>query len=124
MRDFRNQPNTHARGKLGEDLAAAWLVEQGYRIVARNVRTRGGEIDIVARDGETLCFLEVKARAGADYGPAIAAVTPAKQRRLARAATAYLVHRQADGPCRFDVLGMDLEHGEWRFTLIRDAFQA
>ena len=120
MRDFTRQPSTHARGNVAEELAASWLTEQGYRIVARNVRTRAGEIDIVARDGDTLCFLEV---ATADYGPAIAAVTPAKQRRLARAASAYLVHRASEGPCRFDVLGMDLENGTWHYTLIRDAFQ-
>ena len=109
---------------MGEDRASAWLIEQGYRIVERNVTTKAGEIDVVARDGETLCFIEVKARSTGDYGPAIEAVTPRKMRKIARTASLYLVSHPTDAPCRFDVLGMDLGDDGWRFTLVRDAFQA
>jgi putative endonuclease len=120
---FRHQPHTRARGRIGEDRAAEWLRRQGYEIVERNVATRSGEIDVVARDGETLCFIEVKARSNRAYGPAIEAVTPWKQRRLARASALYLLANPTDAPCRFDVLGMDLEDGTWSYTLVRDAFQ-
>ncbi len=125
MRDdsFREQPHRRAQGKLGEEAAVEWLKRQGYRIVARNVTYRGGELDAVARDGDTLCFVEIKARANRAYGPAIHAVTPHKQRKLARAAALYLVLHPTDAPCRFDVLGMDLTDDGWQFTLVRDAFQ-
>ncbi len=102
-----------------------YLESQGFEIVARNATTKVGEIDLVAREGETLCFVEIKARSGDRYGPAIAAVNPAKQRRLARAAAMYLALERWQGPCRFDVLGLDAQQdgGSWSFTLIRDAFR-
>ena len=121
--DFREQPHARARGKAGEDDAARWLAAHGYEILARNVVNHGGEIDVVATDGGTVCFLEVKARDGDRYGAAIEAVGFAKQRRLSRAAALYLTsrgwHRRA---CRFDVLGLDREGPGWRYTLIKNAF--
>ena len=119
---FEDQPHNRGRGRIGEDDAVDWLLAQGYRVVERNVQDRGGEIDLVARDGAVLCFVEIKARATDRFGPAIAAVTPHKQRRLARAAARYLARKRWRGPCRFDVLGLDLEGDRWRFTLVRDAF--
>jgi putative endonuclease len=121
--DFHEQPHARGRGKVGEDDAVRWLETQGYRILARNVVNHGGEIDVVAQEGDALCFVEIKARAGDRYGPAIAAVGFAKQRRLSRAAALYLsVRGWHNRSCRFDVLGLD--HGEagWRFTMIRNAF--
>jgi putative endonuclease len=122
--DFREQPHARARGKVGEDDAVRWLERQGYRILARNVVNHGGEIDVVALDGGTLCFLEIKARSGDRLGSAIEAVGFSKQRRLSRAAALYLTARGWHGrPCRFDVLGLDREpDGAWRYTLIRNAF--
>jgi putative endonuclease len=131
--DFREQPHMRARGKAGEDDAARWLAAQGYEILARNVVNHGGEIDIVAIDlvatnsgatgGGTVCFVEIKARAGDRYGPAIAAVGFTKQRRLSRAAVLYLTYRGWHGrACRFDVLGLDREGEAWRYTLIKNAF--
>ncbi len=120
---FRHQPHTRAQGRVGEQRAIDWLRQEGYRIVERNVTTRSGEIDAVAREGDTLCFVEIKARANRAYGPAIHAVTPQKQRKLARAAALYLVLHPTDAPCRFDVLAMDLTDDGWQFTLVRDAFQ-
>ncbi len=77
----------------------------------------------MAREGETLCFVEVKARTSDRYGPAVAAVGSVKRRRLARAAALYLVAHPWTGPCRFDVLGLDRRaDGDWEFTLVRDAF--
>jgi putative endonuclease len=120
--EFELQAHTRGRGKVGEDAAVRWLAGEGYLVLERNVVTHAGEIDVVARDGEWLVFLEIKARGSAAYGPAIAAVGPAKQRRLSRAAALYLAIRHLAGPCRFDVLGLDAEAGGWRYTLVRDAF--
>jgi len=120
--EFELQTHTRGRGKVGEEAAVRWLKDQGYRILERNVVTHAGEIDVVARDGEALVFMEIKARGSAAYGPAIAAVGPAKQRRVSRAAALYLAIRHLDGPCRFDVLGLDAIEGGWRYTLVRDAF--
>ncbi|HEX9671331.1 MAG TPA: YraN family protein [Thermoanaerobaculia bacterium] len=118
------QPGTHTRGRgrAGEDQAVRWLERQGYRILDRNVVNRGGEIDVVARDGDTICFVEIKARGGAAYGAALAAVTPAKQRRLARAAALHLALHGLSGACRFDVLGLDWTADGWEYSLVRDAF--
>jgi putative endonuclease len=120
---FQDQPHNRGRGKAGEDDAVRWLTAQGYAIVERNVVNHGGEIDVVAREGETLCFIEIKARASDAFGPAIAAVDLRKQRRVSRAAALYLaIHGHRDTPCRFDVLGLDRAGNGWRYTLIRDAF--
>ena len=123
MSGFSSQPHNRARGKVGEDDAIRWLEGQGYQVVERNVVNHGGEIDLVARDGDTLCFVEIKARASDAYGPAIAAVDFRKQRRISRAAALYLaVKGHRDIPCRFDVIGLDRTPGGWRYTLVRDAF--
>ena len=124
LKGFGDLPHTHARGAAGEEAAEEFLRMSGYRIVARNVRTKVGEIDLVALDGETLCFIEIKTRATAEYGRAIEAVGPQKQRRLAKAALLFLAKNRSQRPCRFDVLGLDrLEDGSWRITYVRDAFQ-
>jgi putative endonuclease len=119
-----SRTSTHARGRAAEQAAAAWLTGQGYQILERNVVNHAGEIDLVARDsGGVLCFIEVKARATATFGPAIAAVGPAKRRRLSRAAALHLALRGLHHtPCRFDVLGLDWTGTAWRYTLVRDAF--
>ena len=80
-------------GAGGGGRRRGWLAVHGYEILVRNLVNHGGEIDVVARDGATLCFLEIKARDGDRYGPAIAAVTFTKQRRLSRAASLYLASR-------------------------------
>lgn len=122
-RGFREQPHARGRGKVGEDDAVRWLGTQGYEILARNVVNHGGEIDVVATDGGTLCFLEIKARDGDRHGLAVEAVGFAKQRRLSRAAALYLTARGWHGrACRFDVLGLDREGEGWRYTLLKNAF--
>ena len=99
-------------GKLGENLACAALKQRGYAIIATRYRTKLGEIDIVARDGDTTVFVEVKARAGEEFGGAAAAVTGWKQRKVALMAMDYLVrHRLEDTPCRFDVVTVDVFDG-------------
>jgi putative endonuclease len=126
MRDerFREQPHTRAQGDVGEDDAVDWLCRQGYRVVDRNVVSYAGELDVVARDGETLCFVEIKARSSRAYGPAIVAISKQKQRKIARAAALYLASHPTDLACRFDVLAMDLSDDGWHYTLVRDAFLA
>lgn len=120
---FRRQHHARARGRSAEDTAVAWLEQQGYRIHERNHSTPAGELDVVASEGETLCFIEIKARAGQVFGPAVAAVTPQKQGRLVRAAALYLARRPFSGPCRFDILGLDSGPEGWEFTLVRNAFE-
>lgn len=130
VRDFFRQPHARGKGRVAEDRAVAWLKHRGYRIVARNVENAGGELDLVARDGDTLCFVEIKARADAAFGGAVAAVDWKKRRKLVRAARAFLAKHPWDGPCRFDVVGLDLsespETGERgpSVTLLKNAFQA
>ena len=120
---FQEHPHNRGRGKIGEDDAVGWLVRQGYRVVERNVVNHAGEIDLVAWEGQTLCFVEIKARASGTFGPAIAAVDFRKQRRISRAAALYLAMKgPRDVPCRFDVLGLDRQGDGWRYTLVRDAF--
>jgi putative endonuclease len=123
--DFEAQPHTRARGRSGEDAACEFLAAAGYRILERNVSTEAGEIDVVASDGDTLCFVEVKARADDEHGPAIAFVGPRKQRRLARCVALYLATHDVRGrPVRFDVVGLEREAGAWRCELVRSAFEA
>jgi putative endonuclease len=113
-------------GKLGENLACAALIERGYVIIARRHRTKLGEIDIIARDGDTTVFVEVKSRAGDEFGGGAAAVTAWKQRKVAQMAMDYLVrHRLEDQPCRFDVVTVDVVNGqEPRVEIYMNAFES
>jgi putative endonuclease len=111
-------------GKAGEELAVRYLCQQGYQILERNYRCRFGEIDLIARDGTTLAFIEVKTRRSQKFGPPAAAVTIEKQRHLVKASQVYLSRkRQADEFCRFDVVTIELSMGKTRIELIKDAFQ-
>jgi putative endonuclease len=94
-------------GRQAEDDACQLLRQLGYAIVARNWFFRGGELDIVARDGRTLVFVEVKARSGEGFGGPEAAVDRAKQRRIVAAAKAFIAHTDADLPARFDVVAWE-----------------
>jgi putative endonuclease len=112
-------------GKIGEDLACRELERRGYAIVARRFRVRSGELDIVARDGGVLVFVEVKTRAGRRFGSAAEAVTSAKQRRIGLLAHEYLLrHRMSDCPCRFDVVSVHVDAGMPAVEIIRNAFDA
>jgi len=112
-------------GKMGEDLACAELARRGYAILERRYRTRYGEIDIVARSGASLVFVEVKARDGNEFGGAEAAVTVNKQQRIVRMAIDFLARRRMqDQPCRFDVVTIDFEGGRPRIEVYPHAFTA
>ena len=100
-------------GKQGEDLACRELRRRGYAVLARRYRTRWGEIDIVARDGDTLVFVEVKTRRSTGFGGPVAAVNVMKQSRLIDMARGYLVGLPGpEPPCSFDVVGVTLPEGE------------
>ena len=115
-----NDTTTHL-GQRAEDLAARFLERHGLAVIARNHRCRGGEIDLVCRDGRTLVFVEVRLRRNGDFGGAAASITPAKQRRIALAAQHYLAATgRHDHDCRFDCILFDGHDIEW----IRDAFSA
>jgi len=94
-------------GAAGESFAAESLQQLGWQILARSYRHRLGEIDLIARDGETLVFIEVKTRTGIAHGLPVDAVNHDKQRRITRTALAYLKHHGwLDCRCRFDVIAV------------------
>ncbi|MBO9536223.1 YraN family protein [Herbaspirillum sp.] len=107
-------------GAAAEDAALAHLRGHGLVLVERNFRCKGGEIDLVMRDGDALVFVEVRARASRSHGGAAASVTPAKQRRLIVAAQSFLQRYPSPPPCRFDVVGFDGPEVEW----LRNAIEA
>jgi putative endonuclease len=112
-------------GKTGEDLACRELQRRGYEIVARRYRRRSGELDIIARDGATIVFVEVKTRRGRMFGDAVEAVTAWKQRRMSRLAAEYLMrHRLSHCPCRFDVVSIHFDAGCPKVEVFQNAFDA
>jgi putative endonuclease len=96
-------------GGDAEEVAARFLARRGLQVIARNYRTRLGEIDLVARDGATLVFVEVRMRAGssARFGGAAASVDSRKRRRIEAAARQFLARLAHEPPCRFDVVTLD-----------------
>jgi putative endonuclease len=119
--------STSERGHWGEEIAVHALEARQYVIVERNWRCRAGEIDIVARDGETWVFIEVKLRQGEAHGLPEEAVTPSKQSRLLQAAEMYLdAHDLHDVPSRIDVVAISLgPSGKvHRLALYQDAVRA
>lgn len=112
-------------GNAAEDLACTYLERAGLRILVRNYRVRGGEIDCIALDGNTLVFVEVRLRRNTRFGGAAASIDTRKQQRIIHAARCYLMRypKQAERPCRFDCVlldNLDTNQPEW----IKDAFQA
>jgi len=114
-------------GELGENLACDELRRRGYAILERRYRTRFGEIDIIARDGESLVFVEVRRKSHDDCGSAIESIGPQKQRRIVRMAVDYMARNDLYDRCavRFDVVAIDDQpDGTPRITVVRDAFTA
>ena len=114
--------STQVIGKRAEDLAARFLEQRGLAILARNFRCRGGEIDLVCREGSALVFVEVRLRRNVNFGGAAASITAHKQKRIILAARHYLAARAcADADCRFDCVllsGSEAKAIEWE----RNAF--
>ncbi len=112
-----------ALGRRGERIAERHLRRRGYRILARNFRAAGAEVDLVAMDGETLVFVEVKTRLSTGAGMPEEAVNLYKQRHLRRAAEIYaLGHRAQDRAIRFDVVAIRQDGAGRHLELLRDAF--
>lgn len=112
--------NKRQLGANYEQLASEYLREQGYEILKCNFRCRSGEIDLIAREGEVLCFVEVKYRAGSACGSPLEAVGYHKQRQILKVARYYLMKNDMtmDTPCRFDVVAIEGKE----ITLLRNAF--
>ena len=114
-------PSRSAKGAQAERAAAQFLEEQfSYRILERNFRSRFGEVDLIAEEGDVLCFIEVRSRSTSRYGEAIETIGREKRRRIARSARQYLVTRNLEHrACRFDVVTLQSGQGP---ELLRDAF--
>ena len=113
--------NRRETGTQYEERAAEYLIAQNYQILVRNYRIRPGEIDIIARDGTVLVFIEVKYRKNDESGNPLEAVDIRKQRKIIKVARYYLYQKKyGDVPCRFDVIGICGSHIEH----IKDAFWA
>ena len=105
-------PNNISLGSQGETEAVNYLRTQGYRIIERNFKKRYGEIDIIAIDGDTLAFVEVKTRIGDSHGKPVEAITPWKLTSLTRSAEYYKVlHPELPDPMRIDFVGVTFDKG-------------
>lgn len=113
--------DSREQGAAAETLARQYLVGQGLRFVARNVRGRFGEIDLIMYHGPCLVFVEVRYRRSSGFGGAIASIDEKKQHKLSATALGYLQRHPHDGPCRFDVvaIGGPADRIEW----LQNAFE-
>ncbi len=112
-------------GKLGEEQAVTRLKKEGYRVLTRNYRNAFGEIDIIAKDGKTLCFVEVRTRARDGHGHPFESISSLKQKKIIRAARGYLAQQDdEDIDARFDVVAViPDEAGGYTVELIKNAFE-
>jgi putative endonuclease len=111
-------------GRQGEEAAAGFLKENGYRIIMRNYKTRLGEIDIIAQDKETLCFVEVKTRNSDRFGSGFEAISAFKQSQISKAALLFLKDNNLLGKrARFDVVQVVYSGDLPKLDLIKDAFE-
>ncbi len=117
--------STRERGREAEEQAAAWLEAQGYVVLARNHATRQGEVDLVCRDGNVLCFVEVRSRSGDAHGEPEETVDRRKALRVVAAATDWARrHGALDDDIRFDVVAVTGAPGAPAFRLHQGAFDA
>ncbi len=127
---FRRRRDPTGRGNAAEAEAARWLATIGYRVIARNLRTPLGELDLIAYEGAVLCLIEVKARRSSRFGSAADAVGSRKRKQVVRVARWVLAHHRHRGPVRIDVVALDYTpatrgaHAGWRCTLYRGAIEA
>ncbi len=111
-------------GKKSESLAVRHLKKNKYKILEKNYRTKAGEIDIIARDRDTLAFIEVKARRSDEYGHPKGAVTRQKQKKISLVAMQYLKEtRQSDARARFDVVSIRFDRNRPEIEIIKNAFE-
>jgi len=111
-------------GKLGEEAAVGLLKDNGYRVLLRNYRTKLGEIDIIAKDKDTICFIEVKTRQTERFGLPYEAISRFKQRQISKAALAFLKEKKLlDKKARFDIVSIIYSEEKPKLDLIRGAFE-
>jgi putative endonuclease len=110
-------------GKLGEELAFKKVKRLGYKCIARNYRCALGEIDLIAKDGDCLVFIEIKTRRGRSLGSVKEAIDKRKKRQLSKVALAYLKsNNYCDVKSRFDVVAISLNQGKEQIEVIQNAF--
>lgn len=109
----RKRSPKQAQGQAWEQVACRHLEQRGLQLIEANFICKGGEIDLVMRDGASLVFVEVRQRADRRHGGAAASITPAKQARLTIAAQVYLMRYRSVPPCRFDVVAIDGDQLDW-----------
>ncbi len=114
--------STTAFGSQAEDAAAEYLKRKGYQILHRNYRAPYGEADIVARDGRSLVFVEVKARSSEQFGQPFEAVNKRKQEKLRKVALGYMKQNGGECPVRFDIISITFHQGAPAFEHIEGAF--
>ena len=118
------QNNSQKFGERGENLAVWYLKQNGYKIIEQNYRSRMGEIDIIAKDGKTIVFVEVKSRRSIRYGSPKWAITPKKQRKISMVALYYLkTTQQTDTKARFDVVAITSNQDEPQIEIVENAFE-
>lgn len=111
-------------GIWAEDKAEEFLKRSGYKILQRNYKTKLGEVDIIARDLNTICFIEVKFRSSNRFGSALEAVSNLKQKQISKAALNFLKEKNLlNKKARFDVVALDSCDGQEKISLIKDAFE-
>ncbi len=112
-------------GKKGEDAAVGLLESRGYKILERNFKVKLGEIDIIALDGDTICFVEVKTRASEDFGGALGAISSHKQHKISQTALCYLkLKHMLERKARFDVASVTKDSfGALKVEILKDAFE-
>lgn len=122
----RKTPTPSSRlGQKGEKLAEAFLKKKRYRIITRRYRCHYGEVDIIARQGPVLCFIEVKTRSDSAFGPPEEALTRAKIRKLSQTALEYIRKKKLEGhPVRFDVVTVRYNSDAPEMSLIKGAFES
>ncbi len=119
----RGEVSSHKLGIAGEEAALQFLKKKGFRIVEKGFCFLRGEIDIIAYDGKTLVFLEVKSRRSHKYGFPEEALTPAKQKQLRKVALGYCsLHEIQDVECRFDVISLTYNEKRHTISHIKNAF--
>lgn len=113
------RPKTRQQsGQAGEDMALAYLQQEGLTLVARNFSSRAGEIDLIMQDRSTLVFVEVRTRSRRDFGGAVASITWAKQQRLVKTAQSFLQKMKKIPACRFDVVALEGDDITWLKNVI------
>ena len=111
-------------GKRGETLAISFLKKNGYRIIESNFRCRYGEIDIIAQDGKTVAFIEVKTKTSNRFGSPTQAIDLRKQRQVSKTALAYISQKRLTNySARFDVVGINIKGSNSEIELIKNAFE-